>query len=394
MKEQYKISELIAMKVSGIIEEKEKDLLDSWLLESEENKKTYSQILAKLRMPSDKKYFNDKVLNNDWQKVFNTINLNKKRKRLQIFYMVGRVAAVFCICAGLSYLLISTINNFDSNSVKQYAQNDEHKESPKAILVLEDGKQIDLTQYNVKDISQSGVVISMNEQELVYNVNDSITPTLKEIYNTIIIPKAGEYSFMLADGTKVWVNSDTKLRYPVKFLGDKRVVYLEGEAYFEVRKNEDKPFIVKTFAGVDVEVLGTRFNVEAYKDSEKIKTTLIAGKVDVSKGEKSHILTPNQQLVFNMQSNTMVKKEVDAYMFVAWKDGKFLFENEKLETIMMKLSRWYNVEVFYMNQDVKDFHFTGDMERYEDISTILKLIEESTDIKFRIKEKTIIISNK
>ncbi len=394
MKEQYKISELIAMKVSGIIEEKEKDLLDSWLLESEENKKTYSQILAKLRMPSDKKYFNDKVLNNDWQKVFNTINLNKKRKRLQIFYMVGRVAAVFCICAGLSYLLISTINNFDSNSVKQYAQNDEHKESPKAILVLEDGKQIDLTQYNVKDISQSGVVISMNEQELVYNVNDSITPTLKEIYNTIIIPKAGEYSFMLADGTKVWVNSDTKLRYPVKFLGDKRVVYLEGEAYFEVRKNEDKPFIVKTFAGVDVEVLGTRFNVEAYKDSEKIKTTLVAGKVDVSKGEKSHILTPNQQLVFNMQSNTMVKKEVDAYMFVAWKDGKFLFENEKLETIMMKLSRWYNVEVFYMNQDVKDFHFTGDMERYEDISTILKLIEESTDIKFRIKEKTIIISNK
>lgn len=394
MKEQYKISELIAMKVSGIIEEKEKDLLDSWLLESEENKKTYSQILAKLRMPSDKKYFNDKVLNNDWQKVFNTINLNKKRKRLQIFYMVGRVAAVFCICAGLSYLLISTINNFDSNSVKQYAQNDEHKESPKAILVLEDGKQIDLTQYNVKDISQSGVVISMNEQELVYNVNDSITPTLKEIYNTIIIPKAGEYSFMLADGTKVWVNSDTKLRYPVKFLGDKRVVYLEGEAYFEVRKNENKPFIVRTFAGVDVEVLGTRFNVEAYKDSEKIKTTLIAGKVDVSKGEKSHILTPNQQLVFNMQSNTMVKKEVDAYMFVAWKDGKFLFENEKLETIMMKLSRWYNVEVFYMNQDVKDFHFTGDMERYEDISTILKLIEESTDIKFRIKEKTIIISNK
>ncbi len=394
MKEQYKISELIAMKVSGIIEEKEKDLLDSWLLESEENKKTYSQILAKLRMPSDKKYYNDKVLNNDWQKVFNTINLNKKRKRLQIFYMVGRVAAVFCICAGLSYLLISTINNFDSNSVKQYAQNDEHKESPKAILVLEDGKQIDLTQYNVKDISQSGVVISMNEQELVYNVNDSITPTLKEIYNTIIIPKAGEYSFMLADGTKVWVNSDTKLRYPVKFLGDKRVVYLEGEAYFEVRKNENKPFIVRTFAGVDVEVLGTRFNVEAYKDSEKIKTTLIAGKVDVSKGEKSHILTPNQQLVFNMQSNTMVKKEVDAYMFVAWKDGKFLFENEKLETIMMKLSRWYNVEVFYMNQDVKDFHFTGDMERYEDISTILKLIEESTDIKFRIKEKTIIISNK
>lgn len=394
MKEQYKISELIAMKVSGIIEEKEKDLLDSWLLESEENKKTYSQILAKLRMPSDKKYFNDKVLNNDWQKVFNTINLNKKRKRLQIFYMVGRVAAVFCICAGLSYLLISTINNFDSNSVKQYAQNDEHKESPKAILVLEDGKQIDLTQYNVKDISQSGVVISMNEQELVYNVNDSITPTLKEIYNTIIIPKAGEYSFMLADGTKVWVNSDTKLRYPVKFLGDKRVVYLEGEAYFEVRKNENKPFIVRTFAGVDVEVLGTKFNVEAYKDSEKIKTTLIAGKVDVSKGEKSHILTPNQQLVFNMQSNTMVKKEVDAYMFVAWKDGKFLFENEKLETIMMKLSRWYNVEVFYMNQDVKDFHFTGDMERYEDISTILKLIEESTDIKFRIKEKTIIISNK
>lgn len=394
MKEQYKISELIAMKVSGIIEEKEKDLLDSWLLESEENKKTYSQILAKLRMPSDKKYFNDKVLNNDWQKVFNTINLNKKRKRLQIFYMVGRVAAVFCICAGLSYLLISTINNFDSNSVKQYAQNDEHKESPKAILVLEDGKQIDLTQYNVKDISQSGVVISMNEQELVYNVNDSITPTLKEIYNTIIIPKAGEYSFMLADGTKVWVNSDTKLRYPVKFLGDKRVVHLEGEAYFEVRKNENKPFIVRTFAGVDVEVLGTRFNVEAYKDSEKIKTTLVAGKVDVSKGEKSHILTPNQQLVFNMQSNTMVKKEVDAYMFVAWKDGKFLFENEKLETIMMKLSRWYNVEVFYMNQDVKDFHFTGDMERYEDISTILKLIEESTDIKFRIKEKTIIISNK
>lgn len=392
MKEQYKISELIAREVSGILTESEKKILHDWIYESESNTHSYYKIQERLNNPSKEKFTDKKLLNDDWQKVLNSVK--KKKSRLTTFYFIGRIAAAIVVVAGISYLAVNTIDKFKTEEI-QYSENKFETGTKKAILVLEDGEKVDLTGKNKKEITQSGAVISMDEQELVYNVQDSVKhQQKKESYNTIVIPKAGEYSFTLADGTKVWVNSDTKLKYPVQFIGNKREVYLEGEAYFEVKKDKRKPFIVKTYAGMDVEVLGTKFNVDAYKDNENIKTTLLSGKVRVSKDKESKILKPNQQAVFDRASNKIVKKEVDAYRFIAWKDGKFLFENERFEDIMIKLSRWYDVEVFYMNKDVKDYHFTGDMERYIDISTILKLIEQSTNIKFRIKNKTIIISSK
>lgn len=392
MKEQYKISELIARKVLGVINEDEKDILNTWMQESKRNTSTYSNILERLNNPSKEKYSNKKIKKDDWQKVLNSVNKNKRK--LSTIYLIGRVAASILIVVGLSYLAMNTIERFNTEDI-QFTENTIEKGAKKAILVLEDGKKVDLTKKNNKEITQSGAIIKVDEQELVYKVHDSVKyRQSEEKYNTIVIPKAGEYSFTLADGTRVWVNSDTKLKYPVKFIGNKRLVYLEGEAYFEVTKDKSKPFIVKTFSGMEVEVLGTKFNVDAYKENEKIKTTLISGKVRVSKDKESSILKPNQQAIYERISNKIVKKEVEAYRYIAWKDGKFLFENERLEDIMIKLSRWYDVEVFFMNQEVMDFHFTGDMERYGDISTILRMIEKSTNIKFRIKNNTIIISSK
>jgi len=362
------------------------------LRESDKNAKTYLKILERLEKVQAEKYYDKKVINSDWQKVFASIN--KKKSRLQTLYFIGRIAAAIIVVSGLSYLVINSFDNIDSNK-KQYAENKIMAGSKKAILVLEDGKTVDLIKNEKNDIVQSGVVISINKKQLTYKVDGSTEkPTLAETYNTIVIPKAGEYSFTLADGTKVWVNSNTKLKYPVKFIGNKRLVYLEGEAYFEVTKDKNKPFIVKTYAGMEVEVLGTKFNIEAYKGNDNIKTTLLSGKVRVNKAKEESILKPNQQAVFDRMSGEIVKRDVDAYRYIAWKEGKFLFDNERLEDIMIKLSRWYNVEVFYMNQEVKDFHFTGDMERYSDIATILKLIEQSTNIRFRIKNNTIIISTK
>lgn len=389
--ENYKVSELINKKYLDIISESEDKELLAWLGQSEKNRDTYQRIISKIQQPYHNSFDKKDIVEADWSKVRRSLNI--KNSSSPIIYMIARIAAAVIVVSGLSYLAIDIIETIGRKDII-VAEASVKPGTQKAILVLEDGQKVDLINTEKNEIEQTGAVISLDKKELAYKIDGLKAETIKEeIYNTLIIPKAGEYSFTLSDGTKVWINSDTKLKYPVNFIGDKRVIYLEGEAYFEVKRNEKKPFIVKTFDELNVEVLGTKFNVDAYKENEIIKTTLLSGKVRVSKGKQNTILKLDQQAVLNRQSNKIIRKEVDAYRFVAWKDGKFLFEDERLEDIMVRLSRWYGVEVFFMNQEVKDFHFTGDLERYGNISKILSMIEKATNIKFRIKNKSIIVSS-
>ena len=212
------------------------------------------------------------------------------------------------------------------------------------------------------------------------------------VYNTIDIPIGGEYQLVLADGTKVWLNADSKLRFPVSFTAERREVYLEGEAYFEVAKDSEHPFIVHISRGA-IEVLGTGFNVRDYREEQKTVTTLVQGKV-VYRSERQPgreiMLEPGFQIK-DEEGGSLQPRKVDVILYTGWKDGKYVFENATLEEIMQVLSRWYDIAVFYKREEVKKLHFTGDLERYKTINDFLEFMEIGGNVRFSIKGKTVLI---
>ena len=180
----------------------------------------------------------------------------------------------------------------------------------------------------------------------------------EEIFNTLVIPVGGLYELELSDGTRVWLNSVSQLRYPVQFTGKERKVYLFGEAYFDVRTDSLRPFVVES-GGMNVRVYGTEFNVTAYRD-EKLRTTLVQGKVGIKvDGEKELLLRPGQMAEYDAQTKHLEVQEVNTYLYTAWKEGTFAFKDETIEEIMGRLSRWYDLNVFYANEEVKKQLYDG-----------------------------------
>ncbi len=209
-----------------------------------------------------------------------------------------------------------------------------------------------------------------------------MTGTDSLVYNEVSVPKGGEYQLMLSDGTLVYLNSMTRIRYPVKFSGDTRDVELEGEAYFEVTRNEEKPFIVRT-ACYDVTVLGTQFNITAYGDEELTSTTLVQGAVAISgKGVTgAKRLRVDERFVLDRATGKERVEKVDVSYYTAWKDGKFRFRDVRLEEIMRVVERWYDVTVEYDGDEVKDFRFGFNMSRHETIEPLLRIFELNGKVK-------------
>ena len=234
--------------------------------------------------------------------------------------------------------------------------------------------------------------IAINKGNVVEYMEFSTPPSQQKNKNNIIqVPRGGEYELILPDGTHVWLNSDSELSFPLQFDSTKREVSLSGEAYFDVTKDPQKPFTVKLTGGIEVKVLGTQFNVQAYPDEKTIETTLCEGSVNVSDGTKETTLTPSLQAVYSKTDKSITTRKVDIRLYTSWKKGLFVFENKPLEEIMTTLSRWYNINVFYTNQTVKTYHFTGDLERYGDFRKALGMIEKATSIRFVINGNNIMV---
>ncbi|RXQ90982.1 FecR family protein [Ancylomarina salipaludis] len=208
--------------------------------------------------------------------------------------------------------------------------------------------------------------------------------------HTINVPSKGEYFVQLSDGTKVWMNSESSLRFKSKFTGKQRVVDLVGEAYFEVAKNPDQPFIVRT-ANTFVKVLGTKFNVKAYADEAYTYTTLNEGKVKLIMDDKQQIMAPNEQVVFDKKNRQYTKKVVDASIYSAWTKGQFVFKDERLEDILSSLSRWYGVKVFYKHAQQKEERFSISVNRYDEIQPLLNHIELTGNIHLKINKSALIV---
>ena len=378
----FKIAELIAKRLEGKLTEEEDLLLNEWKYKNQENLALYHKLS---KNPESNFFKNEDQLEGvKSDKIWQNINSNIKQKKTRKIRTQFLKYAASIVIIGLStFFLINSSPEKQTNKIALISPG-----KNKALLIRDKGETIILDEF-VK-LKEDGLEINNNEGHLVYNnknlSNDKIS------YNSIIIPKGGEYNLTLSDGTQIWLNSNSKLKYPTKFTGKQRIVELEGEAYFDVSKNKDFPFVVK-MNDIQIKVLGTSFNVNAYSGDDEIIATLVEGKVEVSDilREQKEILMPNDQYRINIHNGNYKKTIVDTDMFTAWKDGRFVFNNEKLEDIMVRLSRWYNVEVFFQNNESKNIRFSGDLARYEDFNSVLEMIEFTKKVKFTIKNRSVLV---
>lgn len=263
----------------------------------------------------------------------------------------------------------------------------------KAILTLADGSELSLDDTGSGIVTTQGNIIVDKDKDgqLVYRVKTGGENMAagKLSYNTIRTPHGGQYQLVLSDQTKVWLNAGSSIKFPTVFAGNERSVTVEGEAYFEVAKDKRRPFKVFT-AQQHIEVLGTHFNVNAYKDEAALKTTLLEGAVKIVYGNSSSIIKPGQQARLSGETGKMDLVQVDIEEAVSWKNGYFMFDNEDIHSVMRKISRWYDVEVVFLNEQISE-RFGGTVSKFENVSQVLKILEVTGTIHFKIEGRRIIV---
>ena len=260
--------------------------------------------------------------------------------------------------------------------------------TPRAVLFMEQGERIDLSLLAGDTILNKGDVrIRLDSSKSVTYEQVKGTPAKVE-YNTIVVPRKGEYQLILADGSKVYLNSESRLRFPTRFEGKERRVYLEGEGFFQVAKDAAKPFIVhcEKYA---VRVLGTTFNISAYRNDEVSMTTLVEGRVNIECGNTVVALTPG--LMATVADSKVTTREVNVESYISWTRDQFSFSEERLEDLLKKISRWYDVEFVFDDEEIKDYKFSGFMPRYESIDAILQIMEQAANVTFKMNNKQIVV---
>lgn len=305
--------------------------------------------------------------------------------RIRIVRWVAVVAAVWVLALGVT--LWMTFGKKENVAPLPVASKIIPAGEKKATLTLADGTEVHVEEITAQILQEKGMNIEYRNGEIVYHKSEE--KTTEVVYNKLEVPRGGECMIKLDDGTKVWVNAETKLKYPVTFVGDRREVVLEGEAFFDVAKNE-KPFIVETSFG-DVRVLGTAFGISAYASESESYTTLVRGKVSVEReGIKPVVILPGEQVVTS-KDGKMIKQQVDVEEFVGWKDGIYVFKEKSLGEIMKTLERWYNISVDFQEKSLVDLPFTGNLKRYDDINVFFDALTRTGDMKYRVEGNQVIL---
>jgi len=320
------------------------------------------------------------------------LKIRRDRKRVYAFktFKVLKYAAAVVMVFGLGYFFQKTSFSTSIDSAPVIVNNSIAPGTNKVTLTLEDGSQIALE----KGESIQTQSANSNGDEIIYKAGQ---PIKKEIaYNFLTIPRGGQFFLKLSDGTQVWLNSESQLKYPVSFVDGqtRQVELIYGEAYFDVTpssENKGSKFVVLNDAQ-EVEVLGTEFNIKAYKDETNVYTTLVEGKVAIVYDGKTQNLTPSLQSKLNTLSNTVSVAHVDVKSEISWKEGVFSFRRTSLEEIMKVLSRWYDMDVEFVNPVLKKEGFNGVLSKDQNIEDILKIIQNFGIIEsYEIKNKKIMI---
>lgn len=381
----FLLASWIAKSMAGELSDEELQLLDEWRMTSARNHQLYDRIVSRERREAKRRHFTafDKV--SGWQGYSKKLKeTEKKVNRWRVFL---RYAAILLIPLSATVYGVlrsgeETVSLADLNAITPGGT--------RAELVLPSGEVVDLVAKSGVILRGENTVINNEGKTLSYKSIGNQAPMDSLRYNEVIVPKGGEYQLVLSDGTLVYLNSMTKIRFPERFSEKCREVEVCGEAFFEVAENKRVPFVVKTDA-YEITVLGTKFNVTAYADEQVATTTLVEGAVSISGkciGE-AKALRPNEQFVLDRVSGSVEIKNVDVNYYTAWKDGMFRFRDVRLEEIMHVVERWYDMTVVYEDESVRDLHFGFNMSRLETIEPLLNIFELNGKIKITKEGKVL-----
>lgn len=397
----HQIARIIMRVRYGIATDEEKRVFEDWIRAGEERQTLYDKIVSD---ESLKEYLN---LKSDYDRatdygklhagILNSLNKRNRQRRIKRYSLwAGSVAAVLLV-AGM-FLFKYVEPSRDVMTRKPYVAEviSEPKIQDKVILVLADGEKVGMTKIRQDSMRVGTAIVMGQEDKLVYDSDsrqkDSVVLEKPEI-NKIITTTGGFYTLVLSDGTRVWLNSESELEYPVLFGKGERVVKLVGEAFFEVTKDVSRPFIVET-NDIRTKVLGTSFNIKAYQNEPVIATTLFTGKVEVAllaDTLRRVVLVPGKQADLSLQTKHLSVGDVNLEHVLAWKEGMFMFNKENIEVVTRQIERWYGVKFIYEVSRHKYYTFNGYLSKDESLETILNALTFTGGPKFKIDENVVYV---
>lgn len=372
--------------LSGELKGEERKVFDRWLKEDEEARRLFRR---------EVRYFRRIRWAERWERLDEQKAERQTMRRVYNRRLMARVR----------YAAAVLVLAFVGLEVWQWRQDDRPKvplavvpsfEDNVPVLTLGDGEEIHLFTQDSALFRSTGLAdIQLSDSgRLEYTEKLGDTAVGKRVrYNTLTIPRGCEFNVTLADGSRVWLNAGSSLKYPEAFVGEQRKVYLEGEGYFEVVRDERKPFVVSV-SGMELRVLGTSFDVKAYADDPMIVTTLVTGKIAqrYASLDTNIVLTPSRQSVFDRQSGNLRTRKVDVSNALAWREGRIVMKNARLEDIFRELSRWYDFETVYTNSSLRDMRFHLHTTRYAEIDRILEHLQATRGVRFTRIDNKIYVS--
>ena len=384
MDDPFLLASWIAKSMAGELSDEELQLLDEWRMASGRNRQLYDRIVSREGWESKQKHFTafDKV--SGWQGYSKKLKKTEKKAiRWRVFL---RYAAVLLIPLGAT---VYGVLHSGEETVSLAELNAITPGGSRAELVLPSGEVVDLVEKSGVISRGENTVINNEGKTLSYKSTGNQAPMDSLRYNEVIVPKGGEYQLVLSDGTLVYLNSMTKVRFPERFSEKCREVEVCGEAFFEVKPDTALPFIVKT-QGMRVKVLGTTFNVKAYPDELKLYTTLVEGKVEVFSDylHRGVMLYPGEQAVSD--SSEIQKRQVNVQPYISWKEGKFVFINAPLGEICKQIARWYDVEIQFADNEIGKVCFTGAILKFRPLEDLLDMIEVTSRVQYRREGKILL----
>ena len=389
----YQDAALMRRVLLGEADEAEQQELEKRLEECSDLRKIYEQLqnseTLQAAFKERQNYSSKKAYQSFLQKIGQVEPERQRRRSLHIGWYIAAAVVIFAV--GLSFYMLN------SSSPKEESRPLIQPGTQQAQLTLPDGSVIDVDKKEV-NVVVDGIQVKYKEGVLSYQSTVTTQHEEKNVEeqsaksNELVIPRGGENTVILADGTTVHLNAGSKLTYPVRFVGKRRLVALEGEAYFDVAEDENHPFVVQTHLG-DVIVLGTAFNVNAYTNASVCYTTLVRGKVQFSAPNVEAItLLPGEQAV--VSANGSEKRTVDLEEYVGWVEGLYVFNNRSLGEIMETFARWYDIQVYYETEDLRNITYSGSLKRYGTINSFLEALELTGDLTYKISGRNILIYGK
>lgn len=384
--EDKSIFELIAEYSAGTISPADAELLRERLESDAEAMRLFREIRETEKVLKFVQVQEKIDLQKSWQRLDSSL-VGRPRKGRWLFWTVGSVVAA---SVALLLMFVFPFTRQVEQPETLVSQVGITPGGVKAILQSEDGKMIDLTSSTSSRIVTSDGLVLVNDSLKGLRFDQSKSENQSMKYHTLAVPVGGEYHFTLADGTRVWVNSASEVRFPNCFSGEKREIYVKGEVYLEVVRDEKHPFVVHAGEN-EVRVLGTSFNLTAYPDEQEVITTLVEGSVEFRNDQSSIRLKPGEQSVLDRETNKLEKQKVDVSIYTSWVSGTYEYERMPLSDITRQLSRWYDVQFVYEATEFRNHPFTGIVKRDQSLEEVLSIIEKTTNIRFEISERTIII---